>query len=152
MPDTEMPTYYVQGEISGTITNPLVVEQYENDYEKLVNKPKINGVELTGDKTLADFGDIVTAKYLTMAEREAMTEEESEKNKLYVWTDYTQDQSGKNVYGISIGDGTAKIGELPIIAPGGGSGESGNVTPEDRANWNAKVKASIDDDTLVFTT
>lgn len=28
-----------------------------NDYEKARNKPKINGVELTGDKTLEDLGE-----------------------------------------------------------------------------------------------
>ena len=27
-----------------------------NDYEELINKPEINGVELTGDKSLADLG------------------------------------------------------------------------------------------------
>ena len=29
---------------------------YENNYEKFVNKPKINGVELVGDKTFEQLG------------------------------------------------------------------------------------------------
>ncbi len=29
---------------------------YENDYEKIRNKPKINGVELLGDKTFEQLG------------------------------------------------------------------------------------------------
>lgn len=29
---------------------------YENDYEKLIKKPRINGVELIGNKTLEDLG------------------------------------------------------------------------------------------------
>lgn len=31
---------------------------YENDYEKLKNKPSINGVELIKDKSLEDIGCI----------------------------------------------------------------------------------------------
>lgn len=30
---------------------------YENDYEKLHNKPKINGVELVQDKSFEELGD-----------------------------------------------------------------------------------------------
>ena len=30
-----------------------------NDYEELINKPEINGVELTGDKSLSDLGIII---------------------------------------------------------------------------------------------
>ena len=30
---------------------------YENDYEKLKNKPSINGVELVQDKSFEDLGD-----------------------------------------------------------------------------------------------
>lgn len=31
---------------------------YEKDYENLVNKPKINDVELVGNKSFEDLGDI----------------------------------------------------------------------------------------------
>ena len=36
---------------------------YENDYEKLVNKPKINGVELVQDKSFEDLGDHVLTNF-----------------------------------------------------------------------------------------
>ena len=36
---------------------------YENDYEKLVNKPKINGVELIKDKSFEDLGDHVLTNF-----------------------------------------------------------------------------------------
>ena len=36
---------------------------YENDYEKLVNKPKINGVELVQDKSFEELGDHVLTNF-----------------------------------------------------------------------------------------
>ena len=36
---------------------------YENDYEKLVNKPKINGVELVKDKSFEELGDHVLTNF-----------------------------------------------------------------------------------------
>ena len=30
-----------------------------NDYDELINKPEINGVELSGDKSLSDLGIII---------------------------------------------------------------------------------------------
>ena len=36
---------------------------YENDYEKLKNKPSINGVELMQDKSFEDLGDHVLTNF-----------------------------------------------------------------------------------------
>ena len=36
---------------------------YENDYEKLHNKPKINGVELIQDKSFEELGDHVLTNF-----------------------------------------------------------------------------------------
>ena len=36
---------------------------YENDYEKLKNKPSINGVELIKDKSFEDLGDHVLTNF-----------------------------------------------------------------------------------------
>ena len=36
---------------------------YENDYEKLHNKPKINGVELVQDKSFEELGDHVLTNF-----------------------------------------------------------------------------------------
>ena len=36
---------------------------YENDYEKLKNKPKINGVELVQDKSFEELGDHVLTNF-----------------------------------------------------------------------------------------
>ena len=40
-----------------------VYEVYENDYEKLHNKPKINGVELVQDKSFEELGDHVLTNF-----------------------------------------------------------------------------------------
>lgn len=36
---------------------------YENDYEKLKNKPSVNGVELAQDKSFEDLGDHVLTNF-----------------------------------------------------------------------------------------
>ena len=36
---------------------------YENDYEKLKNKPSINGIELVQDKSFEDLGDHVLTNF-----------------------------------------------------------------------------------------
>ena len=36
---------------------------YENDYEKLKNKPSINGVELVQDKSFEDLGDHILTNF-----------------------------------------------------------------------------------------
>ena len=40
--------------MSGSLN--MVERVYENDYEKLHNKPKINGVELVGNQSFDDLG------------------------------------------------------------------------------------------------
>ena len=39
-----------------TITTPVAMGKEPGDYENLTNKPRINGVELSGDLTLEDIG------------------------------------------------------------------------------------------------
>ena len=47
--------------MSGSLNMAEMV--YENDYEKLVNKPKINGVELVQDKSFEELGDHVLTNF-----------------------------------------------------------------------------------------
>lgn len=46
---------------SGTLN--MAERVYENDYEKLKNKPSINGVELVQDKSFEDLGDHVLTNF-----------------------------------------------------------------------------------------
>ena len=45
----------------------------ENDYDRLENKPQINGVELSGDKSGVSLGLINRDEYLTNAEIDEIT-------------------------------------------------------------------------------
>ena len=47
--------------MSGTLN--MAERGYENDYEKLVNKPKINGVEWVQDKSFEELGDHVLTNF-----------------------------------------------------------------------------------------
>lgn len=47
--------------MSGTLN--MAERVYENDYEKLNNKPKINGVELVQDKSFEDLGDHILTNF-----------------------------------------------------------------------------------------
>ena len=47
--------------MSGTLN--MAERVYENDYEKLKNKPSINGVELVQDKSFEDLGDHVLTNF-----------------------------------------------------------------------------------------
>ena len=47
--------------MSGSLN--MVERVYENDYEKLKNKPSINGVELVQDKSFEDLGDHVLTNF-----------------------------------------------------------------------------------------
>lgn len=38
------------------LDEPVPQERIENDYEKLENKPQINGIELSGNKTTEQLG------------------------------------------------------------------------------------------------
>lgn len=52
--------------ISGSISRPQTI--YKDDYEQLKNKPKINDVELSGNKTSEEIG----IKAMTNLEIEAL--------------------------------------------------------------------------------
>lgn len=54
---------YVQGEIGGTVTSPSKVRVVDPDYNNLENKPTINGVEVSGAKTLNDFGKLTAPNF-----------------------------------------------------------------------------------------
>lgn len=147
-------------EISGQITNPLIVKKtiVEKDYNNLENKPSINGVTLVGNKTLEEIGgNIARVQRATTEEWGQRSGEISEENVLYVYTDFSTDENGNPQPSISIGDGKAYIGDLPKI-----SGVSQaviehlnnkiiHVSKDDRTNWDDKVKCDIDGENLIFS-
>lgn len=139
--------------IDGDLTQPFILHRYENDYNQLKNHPSINGQELVGDRPLSDFANVASLEYGTVEDFKARSGEVSVKNVLYVRTDY----GGEGHPGISIGDGNAYIGDLPVIGDVNQdiikhiADSAIHVSAKDRTNWDDKVTASLNGDTLVFT-
>lgn len=143
------------------------------NYEKLNNKPQINGVELIGNKTSEDLGIVSEADLAEAIEQIGLimpkiyfdTTEgwnsqiglESEKDAVYVYTDH-QTIDGNNLAGIKVGDGSAYVVDLPFVDDlylRHINDADIHITNEERAFWNAKVRAYYsltDADTLVLTT
>ena len=113
------------------------------DYERLNNKPQVNGEELIGDKSTEDL-KIIFSK--TTAEWAALTELVSVRNAIYVYTDYKPiGTSGDYQPGIKIGDGLAYVVDLPFATM-----EDARITAEDIENWNNKVSVVLDGENLIF--
>lgn len=122
------------------------------DYNDLSNKPKINGVELVGNKTSADLG-IVGNKVLvaTTAEWDAQLTLVGELNTVYVYVDHHVNANGGLVPGFKVGDGLAYLIDKPFdddifIAHAADSGI--HVTSTEKTFWNGKVSAYINPNNL----
>ena len=143
------------GSLSGSMATPN-----GGDYNRNIHKPSINSVELKGNKTSHDLG-IPTIHYGTTEEWNSHIEIVSECQAIYLYTDYKVD-SGVDLPGIKIGDGTSYLIDLPFITANTAgvehmienhvSNSSVHVSPEDREFWNSKHKAIVSgNETLVFT-
>lgn len=106
-----------------------------SDYDSLSNKPSINGVTLIGNQLNNDL-KIIDSK--TTAEWNSNPSLISQKNMIYIYTDYDE-VDGQKIPAIKIGDGNAYLIDLPFTSMG-----SGNVTPEQIEFWNNKVRVYID--------
>lgn len=138
-------------------------------YADLANKPTINGIPLAEGLFGQDL-NLATTYFKTTAEW-ARLPVISEKNALYVYTDYEKriDEEGKEYYiaGFKIGDGNAYVSDLPfqltitdaIIETAERAKEhmasaSIHVSDEDRLRWDNKVSASVNEEseTLLLST
>lgn len=117
--------------------NPFIGRNKDKkiDYNNLINKPMINGVVLEGNQSSSDI-NIIDSK--TTAEWNSQPGLISEKNKIYVYTDYDE-VDGQKIPAMKIGNGNAYLIDLPFTAMG-----SGNVTPEQIEFWNNKARVYID--------
>lgn len=119
------------------------------DYDKLRNRPRINGVVLSGDQTVADL-DLVSEN--TTEGWTGMTDYVPKAGEICLYTD---------AWKIKIGDGSAPIVDLPFI--GDKDLESVraaldehvhdmevHVSAADRTRWDNKLNLSMDGETLVL--
>ena len=89
------------------------------NYNSLVNKPTINGTELSGDLTTEDL-NLGLVRSNTTDYWDSQTELVADKDVVYVYTDYkayTKEDGAVISYpGIKIGDGVSLLSELSFVA------------------------------------
>lgn len=69
----------------------------------------------------------------------------AQNNTCYVYLDY-KIVNGVETPGIKIGDGTTHLINLPFVSASNG------ITDQERQNWNEKVKVSVNQERLIFST
>lgn len=133
------------------------------DYEGLSNKPRINGVTLSGDLGAGDLRIISEGTEAYWAANPGYLPRPGE---IVIYTDHDSvtDEHGNEIAvpGIKIGDGNAYVADLPFTGDGvrylitrelrAHTGDTGmHVTPEEKRFWNAKLNYDVVDDELIFT-
>ena len=125
-----------------------------SDYDRLRNKPRINGEELTGDTTSKSL-HVVSEN--TVAGWEEHRTYVPRRGEIVIYTDYEETEDGAPVPMIKIGDGNAYVADLPFA--GGDMREellthirdmNKHITDEDRAFWNRKLNCELDGEELLF--
>ncbi len=83
----------------------------------------------------------------TTAEWNYLVDLVTDKDIIYVYTDYMTTSSGVEIAALKVGDGVTRLIDMPFIA-------SGTITEAERDFWNNKVTAYMDIDdaeTLIIT-
>lgn len=89
-----------------------------SDYNRLINKPIINSIELKGSLTARDLG-LANVYYDTMANWAKQPSLVTEEAAIYIYSDYASLVDGAGnvipIAGIKIGDGTSYLIDMPFI-------------------------------------
>ena len=145
-------TSALSGDINGDVKNRLL-----KDYNILINKPQIEGVELKGNKTLEDLG-ITRILYNTTENWNSQPSLMTREKTIYIYWDHQQDSEGNEVPGIKIGTGREYLIDAPFIDAVYTEhilNTIVHITQEEREFWNNKIRCYIDENNnemLVFTT
>ena len=76
----------------------------------------------------------------------------SEKDVLYIYTDYITTETGDTIPGIKVGDGTTLVSDLPFTASSSGSSGDKEVYSKTTADWDALSTYIPEKDTLCIYT
>lgn len=128
----------------------------ENDYERLVNKPQINSIELSGNLSARDLG-LGKVYYDTKENWDLQRSLIAEEAAIYIYSnyDYEEDEVGNRIpiAGIKIGDGTSYLIDMPVVSGGTTkaiiehlANTEIHVTAAEKEFWNHKVSSFIGDD------
>lgn len=124
-----------------------------NNYNMLMNLPILNGVTIQGVKSSSDYG-LPTVVFDT-TENWAQCMDISEKNTIYVYTDYDKDSDGYDIAAFKVGDGTSYIVDLPftdVLIREHINNTDIHVTAEEKEFWNNKNRSYAYGETLILTT
>lgn len=126
------------------------------DYGNLLNKPSINDITLIGNKSSKDLG--IPVMYSdTKQGWDSQIDLVSEKDAVYIYTDYDTDEYGNNIPGIKIGDGLGYLIDAPFLDANMQKHILDNIihiTQQEREFWNNKVTAflsEVSNETLILT-
>ena len=140
-----------------SMSTSLTIEAIKN-YERLTNKPQINGVELFGDKSAYELGLAYKIKYDTVDGWAHNLDYIPLEGELIIYTDYGN-INGVNIPAIKVGDGLAYAADLPFVGDDMRdiylahiNDTVAHITADEREFWNNKVRCYINGDKLVFTT
>lgn len=126
----------------------------EHDYNKLINRPKINGVDLIGNKTTQELG-LGQVYYDTTYAWNTQTYLIAERATIYVYSDYKviYDDVGNPTYvaGIKVGDGTSYLIDMPFVTDEMTTAllrhianNQVHLTDAEREFWNNKISCFLD--------
>lgn len=128
-----------------------------SDYNRLLNKPSINGVPLVGDISLPELG-LRGIYYDTTANWNAQPTLVAQAGSLYIYSDFEEivvDGNTSYAPNIKIGDGTSYLIDLPFLSSvttklllAHINNTTIHVTAAERELWNNKVSAFLSEDDL----
>lgn len=130
---------------------PILIEK---DYNKLVNRPSINSVELIGAMNARDLG-LGNVYYDTNANWNVQPRLVAEESVIYIYSDafYVEDEAGNRtpIAGIKIGDGTSYLIDMPFVSEAMSStiirhitNDTVHITAAEREFWNNKISSYLD--------
>lgn len=141
---------FKSGNLAGVITQGLLGTSNYND---LQNLPALNGITIQGSRVSEDY--FLPKIAFDSTENWDSSSDISEKNMLYVYTDYQTDGEGHDIAGIKVGDGLAYIVDLPFVdtlMQKHMANTDIHITPEEREFWNNKNRSYAYGETLILTT
>ena len=124
-----------------------------SDYNRLSNKPRINGIELNADSTAESLRIISENTTAGWGENPNYV---PRKGEIVLYTDHAKTE-GKTVPAIKIGDGNAYVADLPFVGDDLRDtllahilDTTAHVSDNDRAFWNNKLNCEMDGEELLF--
>lgn len=147
--------------LGGSLSIPL--QSATVDYNTLVNRPSINGVELVGNKSSADL-NIVSEN--TTSGWNSNPQYLPKRGEICVYTDYTtiQDDMGNDITypGIKVGDGNSYLIDLPFVGADTRylliqmirdheANTTIHITQAEREFWNDKLNYDVSEEELILT-